>query len=229
VAALTIYIPNTFAVAPNWFGNTQIGGTPPSATFSTFGWVVGKTALTTPYFRSRLGATNTTNVAQAASWNASTTGPTKGTGNGNATSGDSFIAGPFNGTFAATAWTFNWWMNFGSLSQSGTGHINMRVWKSANADGSGATQLLANTVGVTGNANAGEFNSSISWSPGSLTLTNEYLFFQIEWQETSLGGIGAGNVFSNNTTNIVTPDFVGTFGPPPVVTSPGFNMPMLGM
>jgi hypothetical protein len=87
------------------------------------------------------------------------------------------------------------------------GHVNMRVWKSVNADGSSATQLLANTAGATVTlSTTADVNSSISWSPGTLTLSNEYLFFQVEWQETTTGVVNCNVLFRAGTAMITTPD-----------------------
>jgi hypothetical protein len=208
MAVQTIYLLATTAVTPNWWGNTQLNGSAPTAANTAYGWVPGTTALTTAFRRGRLGATTTgTDAAIAASYNAATSGPTPGTGSGATTAGDSFRAGPFVGTFAATAWTFNF--NVRASVAGAQGHINMRVWKSANANGSSPTQLLANTAGATIIlSTTADVNSSISWSPGALTLYTEYLFFQVEWQETTLGTSSTNNVFFRaGTSSITTPDF----------------------
>lgn len=207
MATHTIYILNTLAVTPNWWGNTQLDGSAPTAANTTYGWVPTTTnATTVPYYRGRHGATGAATTAAASSWNASTSGPTPGTGNALTQAGDCFIAGPFTGTFAATTWTFNW--NLRASIAGCVGHINMRIWKSVNANGSSATQLLANTVGATVTlSTTADVNSLISWSPGALTLTNEYLFFQVEWQETVTGTTANDNVFFRaGTAAIITPD-----------------------
>jgi hypothetical protein len=110
-------------------------------------------------------------------------------------------------TFAATAWTFAW--NLRASTAGCVGRINMRVWRSVNADGSAATSLLALTAGATVTlSTTADVNSSISWSPGALTLNNEYLFFQVEWQETTAGSVNGDNVFFRaGTAAITTPDF----------------------
>lgn len=206
MAVQTIYVLATAAVSPNWFGQTQLNGSAPTVANTAYGWSANKIAV--GYIRGRLGATTTASDAVVGtSYNAGTSGPTKGTGSGANTAGDSFIAGPFNGTFAATAWTFAW--NLRASTAGCVGHVNMRVWKSANAAGTSATQLAANALGATVTlSTTADVNSSISWSPGALTLTNEYLFFQVEWQETTLGTTNGDNVlFRVGTTAITTPNF----------------------
>jgi hypothetical protein len=207
MAVQTIYLLGTAAVTPNFFGNTQLNGSAPTAANSTFGWSANKIAV--GFIRGRLGATATASDAVVGtSYNAGTSGPTKGTGAAAGTAGDSFIAGPFNGKFAATAWTLAF--NLRASTAGCVGHINVRIWKSLNAAGTSATQLLANTAGATVTlSTTADVNSSVSWSPGALSLNNEYLFFQIEWQETTLGTTNGDNVlFRIGTSSITTADFV---------------------
>lgn len=206
MATHTIYILATTAVTPNFWGNTQLDGAPPTAANTAYGYFPSlNNAVTVPYYRGRLGATGTATTATGTSYNAGTSGPAPGIGALGSQAGDSFIAGPFTGTFAATAWTFNF--NLRASTAGAIGHVNMRVWKSANANGSSPTQLLANTAGATVTlSTTADVNSSISWSPGALTLTNEYLFFQVEWQETTTGVTNANVLFRAGTAAITTPD-----------------------
>lgn len=224
MAVKTLYALGTTAVTPNWWGNLQDGGTAPTAANSTFGWGVAKSAPATQgFWPARLGATGTvaSSQAQATSTIDSDTSPTKGTSNTNSTAGDSWVAGPYTGTFANTAWTFDWNMRAGTAGA--VGRVRMRVWKSANADGSSATALTTSTlVGSTVTlSTTADTNSSMSWSPGSITLSNEYLFFQVEWEETVAGTSASDNVLWRiGTAKITTPDFStggGTvvFIPPP--------------
>jgi hypothetical protein len=89
------------------------------------------------------------------------------------------------------------------------GQIRCRVWKSVNADGTSATLLSPSTLvgtNVTLSTTV-DTNSGITWSPGALTFTNEYIFFQIEWQETTAGSSASDNVkFRVGTALITTPD-----------------------
>jgi hypothetical protein len=205
----TIYLLGTAGVTPNFFGNTQLNGSAPTGANSAFGWGPAKTAVTTPYFRGRLGATTTgSDTAVSTSYNAGTTHPTPGTGTGAATAGDSFVVGPLSGTFANTAWTFNFNLRAGTAGC--VGHVNMRMWRGTLANGSNATQVLANTAGATVTlSTSADVNSSITASPGQLILNNEYLFFQIEWQETTAGSSNNDNVFFRiGTASITTADFV---------------------
>ena len=63
---------------------------------------------------------------------------------------------------------------------------------------------------VNHNATATNFTSTLSWSPGALTLNNEFLFFQIEWQETTLGAASCNVLFRLGTAVITTTNFAAT-------------------
>ena len=140
MATVTIYYLNTTATAPNWFGRVQDNGTAPGGALSAFGWTVGKTAVTTPYFRGRIGAMALATVAQAASYIDAATGPVQGTGAGGTTAGYSFRSdNPLNGTFAAGNWNFTFGMR--TAAATTVGRVRLHVWASANADGTSARKL----------------------------------------------------------------------------------------
>jgi hypothetical protein len=204
MATHQLFVTNVAAASPNWFSVLQDGGTVPTAVNSSYGWTVGKIA--TGYWNARLGASalTTTAMTSASSFISGASGPVKGTGATNATAGDSFIAGPFTGTFAAGNWVFTAYLR--STTNGATGHLNLRIWRSANADGSSATQVFAFTACSSISPNsAADINGGLTFNPGAITLNNEYLFFQLEWQETSAG--------SSNSCNILFHVGLGTAGP----------------
>lgn len=189
MAVKILYFLNTTAASPNWFGSMQDGGSAPTAANSTAGWSVAKTAVTTPFFRGRWGATSQANIAAASSYIAGTSGPAKGTGVGVTTAGDSFVSPTaYSGTFAAGAWTLT--VTTRPTVATVTGRLRMRVWASANADGTSARELTSGAlVGSTNtqSSTTTDYAAGFTWSPGAITLTNEFLFFQIEWEETVAG------------------------------------------
>jgi hypothetical protein len=156
---------------------------------SAFGWTVAKVAVTTPYWRGRIGATARSTAAQAASYIDAATGPVQGTGSGATTAGDSFRSdNPLNGTFAAGNWNFTFGMRTGAATNAG--RIRCNMWASVNADGSSARKLNAATlVGttVTMNSITATFNSTITWNAPQIILNNEYVFLQPEWNSTTAG------------------------------------------
>jgi hypothetical protein len=226
----TFHFLATPAVSPGWFGNMQDGGVPPTPTNARFGWTPGNKALTTPYYRGRIGATTKSTVATASSYIDAATGPTKGTSNTNTTAGDSFVTpAPMTGSFAAGVWSFVWNLQETAIN-SATGRIRMRVWASANADGTAARELTAGTlVGATVTMlSTADVNSSVVWTSDVINLNNEYLFFQVEWQETTLGTTTADDVLFRSTSTVLTPEWVvTTLGI--TVASPVIDRPVLAL
>lgn len=208
MAVHTLYVLSTTAVTPNFWGNMQDGGTAPTAANTIYGWGPAKNVAA--FFQAFLGASNSTSTTRntTTSFIDGSTGPTKGTGTTSVTAGDSFIAGPFTGTFANTAWTFAW--KFRASTAGAIGKARTKVWKSANADGSSATELTTSTL-VTASAvtlsTTADVDAGFTWSPGTITLSNEYLFFQMEWQETTAGTSNGSDVLWRvGTALVTTPD-----------------------
>jgi len=122
-------------------------------------------------------------------------------------------ATPYAGTFAATAWTITFAVRAGTAS-SQAGRMRLRVFASVNADGSSARELTGSTqVGTTSAAlsTTADATSVVTWSPGAITLNNEYLFFVVAWEITTASGSNSGDVVlrtgqSAGGTRIVTPD-----------------------
>jgi hypothetical protein len=188
VATVTIYFLNTAtASAPNWFGRIQEGGSAPAGALSPFGWAVGKIAITTPYYRGYFGATALSGVARAASYVDAATGPVPGTDA--VTAGDSFRSdNPRSGTFVAGNWSFTLGMRTAAATTSG--RIRLNVWASVNADGSAARKLtsatqVSTTTGMSTTTTT--YNCLVTWAAPKIVLNNEYLFFQMEWQESTAG------------------------------------------
>ena len=215
-ANLTIYPLNGPTTDPNFFGQTSLVNY--VNTTPTWGWNPNTIPLTTPYYRGYIGAANfapATGVAQASSWNASTSGPTPGTGTGPTSTGDSYIAGPFRGSFAAGAWTFNYWCATNS-NNAPKGTFNTRIWKSANANGAGATQLAANAQSANVSALRTATACVMTWAAPAITLNNEYIFFQIEWQATNVGQSNTNLYLGFNSTHPSIGTTVFTPSLPPV-------------
>jgi hypothetical protein len=214
------------ATPPGWFSVLQEDGAAPAPANTWYGWGAAQIPITTPYYRGRIGATEITDLnALASSWNASTSGPTPGTGTAGLAAGDCFITPNWlNGTFAAGTWTFNWNMRCSNVGM--VGHVNMRVWASVNPSGAGARELTTgNMPGATITlSNSADSNSSISWSPGAITLNKEYLFFQLEWQETVQGTQNTCNaLFRAGTASITTPNFYEVGAAPTAFQPTGFQ------
>lgn len=205
MATKTLYPLDAMASGVNW-GDMQEDSAPATATMVT-GWVVG---TTTPPGYSRLRVTNESvnGNFQAASLIDAAAGPTDF-----GTLADAWRSPTaYTGSFADTAWDFQ----FAILRIDGTstpdGRLRFRVWKSA--DGTDATSPAELTSGtlvttIATNVSATPQNITASWSPGAITLTNEYLFFQGEWEITGAGSGAAYDVHvqQDSATRIITPNF----------------------
>jgi hypothetical protein len=212
MATKTFHLLNTTAAAPNWFGSLQDGGSAPAAALSVFGWTVAKSS--TVYWRARIGATARATVAAATSYIDSTTAPAAGTGSGATTAGDSFISpSAYIGEFSAGNWSFSFGMRTGAATC--TGRIRCQVFASQNANGSGARELTTTALQgsqVTMNATGTTFASTVTWAAPAITLDNEYLFVQVEWQVTGAGTSNSCTAqFYQSAGSITTPNF--TEGP----------------
>jgi hypothetical protein len=202
MAAKTLYLqPTTIA----W------GETPDvSIQFTATGWVVGT------------GSTNHSamfkEVERAASTFANTTPPD---GSLDTTNIDFIPGGPYSGTFANANWTINFTVRAVTGGDTADGRIRFRLFKGANADGTSATEITAaqqqcsEVLNVTTDAN---FDSSLTFNPGEVTLANEYLFVQVAWERTGAGGMTNHDVAirtgaSGPTgTYMVTSDFTASAG-----------------
>ncbi len=185
----------------------QDGGSPPSTARIITGWIVGtvaatKYALMDSATERASGALGTTVLPNA--------GPEN-------TLGDSFRSqNLINGAFANANWSLSFQVEGETRSTSTTGgRLRIRIWKSVNANGSGATELTSATLTTTqftNLANTAFQTITVTWSPGAtLTLTNEYLFIQIAFQLDVAGNNANADVHlavgSSNSiaTSVFTP------------------------
>jgi hypothetical protein len=190
---LEYYFLNTAAKAPNFWGVMQDGGSPPAGMNSgTVGWTV---ATTVAYWRARLGATALATVHATTSYIDAATGPTPGTGATNTTAGDSFVTAlPYNASFAAGIWYFEFAM--GPTTHTSTGCVRFRLWASTNYNGVGARELTSGAQACainTMSTNGSYWNSWVNWNAPAITLNNEYLFVQVEFQTTTAGTVSGAN------------------------------------
>ena len=199
----------TTATTPDWFGVLQDGGSAPTAANSAYGWTVGTAA--NQFWRARLGATGRATVGAATSRIDSQTAPVAGTGAGVAASGDSLrTPTAYTGTFAAGNWTLAFTLR--PVTITAVGRIRCRVWAGTSIDGVGARELTSGAqVGstVTLNSTTTSVTSSATWAAPAVTLTNEYLFFQLEWNETTVGtAAGTALVFRLGEASITTTNYL---------------------
>ena len=208
MASKTWYVLNTAAASPSWNGNLQDGGSAPADAACSFGFAPGKLAIGS-YCKARLGASAAATATQTTSYISGAAGPAVGTGATITTAGDTFSPlVPYSGVFASGNWTFTW--NARASTAGLVGRLGMRVWASTNANGSSARELTSGEVfssSVTLSTSVNT-NWAITWAAPTITLTNEYIFFQLEYQEqTSAGSSNNDNALFRVGSSIVTTNF----------------------
>lgn len=118
------------------------------------------------------------------------------------------------GSFANANWSLKFGFRAVSAAHAGNLTINFRVYKSANADGSSATQLTGSlqTSGNFSTTTGSDSTVTVTWTPGSgFTFTNEYLFVQCAIEVVSGGGSASSDcrfrVDSSSGYAVTTSDF----------------------
>ncbi len=124
-------------------------------------------------------------------------------------------AATLRGDFANDDWVLIFKVKSGATYYTQKGYVKYRLWRSVNANGSGATQITpgwqaSSLIAFTA---ANQYQTgTIKWSPGAIiTLTNEYLFLEIEWACNLSGGNNAATVYwvhnEGAAENLATPTF----------------------
>lgn len=202
--AKIFYLLSGSAVSPNFFGPMQIDGTAPGAA-SVAGW---QNAKTVTYFRIYPGNISLSTTGAGTSTIDGTSSPTKGTSATGTATGDCYATPTtLTGAFGATTWTLDWVL--AAVTPTDVGRMRTRIWRSANADGTSATLLTSSTLVssiVTLATNGVNVTSTVTWSPGAITLNNEYLFFQMEWEETTAGTSNTCKFNIQTGSKITAPD-----------------------
>lgn len=165
--------------------------TQPAASTSTTGWTVGTTALGN---HSRM----TYNTEKAASTFQGATPEPSGAPLGSAQ--DCWrLSGITTGQFSLGTWFSA--VSLLAVTNGGTqdGNARFRIWRSSNADGTGATELTAGTmIGtvVTNLSTTVAQTSSASTRIAASNLTNEYVFLQCAWEITGAAGNANADVLA---------------------------------
>lgn len=172
-SVLTLYVGN-----PEQSGSSSglLTPTAPTASTSTTGWIQGTTAAgnySRLSFRQERAAATFAGTAQPS-------GEPLGKAMdcfrlSAATTGD-FSAGTWYSSISAIAVTSGGFQD---------GRARFRIWRSANADGTSATEITQGTmVGttVTNLSSSVAQSSSASTQIGAFSLSNEYLLLQVAWE-----------------------------------------------
>jgi hypothetical protein len=195
----TLFFRNTVAtVAGNWLmSETQGSATDNTATTHTGNGTANTFQILKP--GASQGTTTTTTL--------STTAPPATTNQFGW-----FTDVAYNGTFAAATWT-------ASMRQDDTtnsnGFPNINVFKCSQQGFGGTWTFLFTITGATSWWNNSTSTVSATASPGSITLNNEYMFFQVWCNETTAISAKTHHFHVNGTTSqsqIVTPTFTPATG-----------------
>jgi hypothetical protein len=190
----------------------QDGGDAPQAapaisvTFPGTGWTVGTTAPT------KYARMDSRTERAAANFGASAE-PSSGPDSSIGDCHRSIL--PLAGSFAATAWTISVSVKADTSGGTQDGRVRVRVWKSTSISGSGATEITSGAaVGttVTNLSTTVAQQSVATFSPGVVTLADQYLFIQIAWEITGAGSSATDDVLLQLGANssVVTPAFTPT-------------------
>ena len=202
MAVKSLYLKNAAPSGATASMSLQDGGTAPAAAITTTGWTVA-----------RLTSTSTHSAMLARTERASTTFAAADAIPTFAASASWRSENAINGNFANTSWTLAFKVRAVSSATAQTGAIKVRLWRSSNADGSGAVQLTSAVVSGTTTAALSTTvsqTSTVTWSPGAIvTLSNEYLWVQCEWAIVGTATNNAADVlfYVESAAVVTTPDF----------------------
>jgi len=216
-AAITLFMTNTLVSVWQEMSETSPGADATSS--PNVGWVVGTTA---PTVYSEMDAGN-----KAANGTFSAT--VRPDGSLNTTLGDGLRStNKYTGDFASANWTINGVVIGVTNSGAQDGRLRYRLFRSVNADGSGATEITAGVqIGATiTNLSTTQQNSSVTFNPGAFSLTDEYLFIQIGWEITGAGGMSTTDVvfrIGNTATRVVTAAFTPRIEPAGIASAEAFG------
>src|SRR5262245_19114951 len=101
----------------------------------------------------------------------------------------------YNGNFASGNWEIHFTCRQ-NTNPPGQGRILFRMFRSANADGSSATEITGATqTGSTVTPTTSTVDSNLTtFNPGAFSVSNEYIFFQLAWERITGGGMTSADV-----------------------------------
>jgi hypothetical protein len=213
----------TFMLAAGNDGNfaALVDGVDQAAASRTDGWTVGKIA-TGNFSDFDVGVKQLTTTFA--------TTPLKPTALLTGATANAFKApAPLTGTFANTNWVLSLALR-ATVASAQTCSSRFRIYKSVNADGSGAVEITPAATPQGGSTTAvlsttADGTSTGTWSPGAtVTLSNEYLFIALALCTNTAGGGNTADAVlrtgqASAGTRLVTPDFTVSSSPQNVSAS----------
>lgn len=207
MAAKTFYWKDAVPTGATLHRSLQDGGVAPTAATTTTGWNAGTNVLGQSCIQNGGSEVSRT----SGSWGA-TLQPSAAPSQ---TVGDCWRSeNTLTGVFANTNWTFNFGIRSVTAAYVGRLKLAVRVWRSSNANGSGAVELTSGRVASAATSanlsTSADTTVSWTWSPGgTMTLNGEYLFVQVGIEITSAGGGTTQDIDFRvaSTYTLVTPNF----------------------
>jgi hypothetical protein len=199
IGPITFYLANS-AGPGSTSRALQQGGTAPSTATTGTGWTVANT-VTNAYCNmtsgSKVASASFTSTASPSTFALASCWQSQGT---------------LSGSFAAANWTFS--LPFIAVTNGGAqdGAARVRVWRSTNANGSGATEITSAATQlstITNLATGTQQISSGTIAMPAVTLASEYLFVQVAWIRTGAGSATTSDVVFRvgSSATVVTSTF----------------------
>lgn len=119
----------------------------------------------------------------------------------------------YTGDFASADWNVHFAVIAVTNGGSQDGRMRCRLFRGANADGSGATEITAAQQQgglVTNLTTSTQQVSTATFNPGAFSVSNEYVFVQLAWQRTGAGGMTSADVImriGDTATRVISSDF----------------------
>lgn len=210
MAIKTYYFKNAVPTGATLHRSLQDGGTAPTTATTTTGWNAGTNAAGQSCLQN--GGTEVSRNSTTPPWSA-TLQPSAAPSQ---TLGDCWRSeNTLSGTFANTNWTLSFGVRSVTAAYTGRFRLAVRIWKSTNANGTGATELTAgrvtSAITAANLSTTADTTVSITWTPGATQkLSNEYLFVQVGIEITTAGGGTTQDIDFRvgSAYTLVTPDFV---------------------
>ena len=202
MAVKTLYLKDAAPAGATTAMSLLDGAASPATGITTTGWTVAK--VTTPNYSSMTGRLKKASTGFVTSDQLGAVFDAKSCWR---------TEQPLVGSFANTNWTFVFPMRAVSAASAQTGQVRLRLWRSTNADGTGATQITSATQAGTTTAalsTSASSNSTVTYAPGAIiTMTNQYLWVMCEWFVSVASGSNSGDAVFNieAAAVITTPDF----------------------
>jgi hypothetical protein len=207
MATKSFYFKDAVPTGATLHRSLQDGGSAPTTATTGTGWIPGTNAIAQ-------------SCIQTGGTEYSRTGPNWGTtlqpsAAPSQTIGDCWRSeNAISGIFANTSWTFAWGIRSVTAAYTGRIKLAVRVWKSADQNGTSATELTSGrVVSAATSANlstSADTTVTCTWSsPGLVALANEYLFVNVGVEITAAGGGNTQDIDFRvgSAYTVTTPDF----------------------